>query len=213
MKIGVFDSGIGGKAIADTLSRDFPSAEVLYVHDSDHVPYGGRPKSEITTLTETAIQPLLESSCDCIVLACNTATAAAIEYLRTTYPNQKFIGLEPMVKPAVEKTNSGTIAVFATPYTLSSERYLALKSEYAAGVTVLEPDCSGWAQMIEHDAIDDQKIEQVIREVIASGADVLVLACTHYHWIKEKIVALAGKDIPVIDPSEAISQRVAQILS
>ena len=212
MKIGVFDSGIGGKTIADTLSKDFTNAEVLYAHDSAHVPYGGRPKDEIITLTETAIQPLLDTECDCIVLACNTATAAAIEYLRSTYPDQKFIGLEPMVKPAVEKPHSGTIAVFATPYTLSSERYLGLKSDYAAKVTVLEPDCSEWANMIEHDGIDDEKIEKVVREVIDSGADVLVLACTHYHWIKEKIVTLAGKDIPVLDPSEAISQRVAQIL-
>ena len=98
MKLGVFDSGIGGKAVADTLAKDFPEADIMYVHDSEHVPYGGRHQDEIIQLTETAIAPLLMANCDCIILACNTATAAAIEYLRIKYPDQKFVGLEPMIK-------------------------------------------------------------------------------------------------------------------
>ncbi len=212
MKIGVFDSGIGGKAIAETLAKDFPKADIMYVHDSEHVPYGGREQEEIIQLTETAIKPLLASDCDCIVLACNTATAAAIEYLRAKYPDQKFVGLEPMVKPAVAVTKTGTIAVFATPYTLSSERYLNLKKQFAGNTTILEPDCSAWASMIEQDAVDEAHIEQTVDDSIENGADVIVLACTHYHWIKDLIVTRANGQAIVIDPSEAISRRVASLL-
>lgn len=212
MKIGVFDSGIGGKSVANSLARDFPEATIEYVHDSAHVPYGGRDKDEIITLTEAAIQPLLVGGCDCIVLACNTATAAAIEYLRDTYPTQQFVGLEPMVKPAVLETKTGSIAVCATPYTLQSERYNTLKQRYAQNTRIIEPDCSEWAAMIEHNAIDDEKIEIVIKEVLESNADVIVLACTHYHWIKEKIIAQVGSQVRVLDPSEAISRRVASLV-
>lgn len=213
MKIGVFDSGIGGKSIADSLARDFPQAEVDYVHDSAHVPYGGREQEEIVTLTENAIQPLLKGACDCIVIACNTATAAAIEYLREKYPRQKFIGLEPMIKPAVLASKTGIVAICATPFTLRSKRYIDLKRRFADTATIIEPDCSDWAKMIEHNKIDDEKIEKVITEIRTENADVIVLACTHYHWIKSKIIERAGNHVIVLDPSQAISKRVASVLS
>ncbi len=212
MRLGVFDSGIGGKSIADLLARDFPNAQVEYVQDAAHVPYGGREKEDIISLTETAIQPLIMGKCDCIILACNTATAAAIEYLRDKYPSQKFIGLEPMVKPAVETSKSNIIAVCATPYTLSSERYAELKQQYGEGVTILEPDCSNWAEMIEHNSLDDQSVKGVIQEVLDKGADVIVLACTHYHWIKDTISKYSEGRAVVLDPSDAISRRVASLL-
>ena len=213
MKIGVFDSGIGGKAIANSLAKDFSDAEILYVHDSEHVPYGGREAQEIIQLTETALQPILEANCDCIVIACNTATAAAIEYLRLKYPDETFIGLEPMVKPASELTHTGIIAICATPYTLKSERYQVLKSKYAPALTVLEPDCSNWAAMIEQDALDEQQIKHTVHQVLSQNADVIVLACTHYHWIKELILNEVQGRAEVLDPSEAISRRVASLLS
>ncbi len=131
MKIGVFDSGIGGKAVAHSLARDFSDAEIIYIHDREHMPYGGRDKKDIIRLNETALQPILNNTCECIVIACNTATAAAIEYLRASYPNEKFVGLEPMLKPAAALTQTSTIAICATLYTLSSERYKNLKHEYA----------------------------------------------------------------------------------
>jgi len=212
MKLGVFDSGIGGKAVAESLAKDFPEAEIMYVQDAAHVPYGGRETEEIITLTEAAIQPLIEGGCDCIVLACNTATAAAIEYLRQTYPEQKFIGLEPMIKPAALATKSRVIAVCATPYTLSSERYQNLKSRFAQGMEIVEPDCSDWARMIEHNEVDNAEIERVVNESLRQGADVIVLACTHYYWIKDKIKALAGSKALVLEPSEAISRRVEALL-
>lgn len=212
MKIGVFDSGIGGKAIANKLEVDYPDAEVLYVDDHLHVPYGSRGNDEIIQLTNAAIQPLLTAKCDVIVLACNTATAAAIEHLRDAYPDTPFVGLEPMVGPAVSLTTSGIIAMCATPFTLGSSRYNTLKDRFATHVTILEPDCTQWASMIEHDEVEDQTIADVVNNLCDRGADVIVLGCTHYHWIKERIIELANNRAIVIDPSDAVSQRVGSIL-
>lgn len=212
MKIGVFDSGIGGKSIAEKLRHDYPDHEIIYVDDHEHVPYGSRPKEEIIQLTDTAIQPLLRQGCDTIVLACNTATAVAIETLRLTYPSTPFIGLEPMIKPAAALSKTGVTAVFATPATLASDRYNKLKTKYALNTKVIEPDCSQWAYLIEKNEMDSKKIEDVVNEVCDKGADVIVLACTHYHWIKEEITGQAAGKASVIDPSDAISKRVKAVL-
>jgi len=212
MKIGVFDSGIGGKTVADRLQADYPSDEVVYVDDHKNVPYGSRSQAEIIRLTDTAIQPLLMQECDVIVLACNTATAAAVETLKEKYPHTPFVGLEPMVKPAASLTQSGIIAICATPFTLNSGRYASLKENYAADITIIEPDCSDWASLIESNLTDTQAIANTINEVCVAGADVIVLACTHYHWIKEEIIKIANGRAQVIDPSEAISRRVGDVL-
>lgn len=212
MKIGVFDSGIGGKSVANRLELDYPEMQVIYVSDHVHVPYGNRSSDDIIQLTNSAIQPLLAAGCDIIVLACNTATAAAIEFLRRTYPETPFIGLEPMVKPAVTLTESGIIALCATPSTLGSDRYNTLKRKYATNVSILEPDCKDWAYMIEHGTVEDKQIVDVITDVCNQGADVIVLACTHYHWIKQRILEIANDRAVVIDPSDAISRRVHDIL-
>ena len=212
MLIGVFDSGIGGKAVAAILQRDFPTSEILYVNDEVHVPYGARSQADIAFLTDAAIQPLLKKRCDVIVLACNTATAAAIETLRARYPDTPFIGLEPMVRPAAVITKSKVIAVCATPFTIKSKRYLSLKQKFAADITVLEPDCSEWATMIENDTADIQEIADTINQVCIQGADVIVLACTHYHWIKDEILKVVDGRAEVIDPSDAISKRVSELL-
>lgn len=212
MKLGIFDSGIGGEAVAASLRIAFPQAEVITVNDREHVPYGNRSIDDVINLTNAAIQPLLGASCDIIVIACNTATAAAIETLRERYPDQFFIGLEPMVKPATHLTKSGIIAVCATPATLMSERYTSLKQRYSANTIVIEPDCSGWAHMIEHDQIDELIIKNIISDICEQGADVIVLACTHYHWIRDIIEKTAAGRATVIDPSDAIVRRVTTLL-
>jgi glutamate racemase len=212
MKLGVFDSGIGGEAIARSLQDAFPAAEVITVNDKTHLPYGSRTEAEIRLLTDQAIQPLLQAACDVIVIACNTATTIALEGLRQKYPHQKFIGIEPMVKPATALTKSGVIAVCATPRTLTSERYGALKNAYAKNTTVLEPDCSDWAYMIENHAVNRQKIDTQIRDLLDQHADVIVLGCTHYHWIKDLIEQSVAGKAAVIEPSSAIAARVKGLL-
>jgi glutamate racemase len=212
MKIGIFDSGIGGQAVAESLGQAFPDAMIVTVNDSEHLPYGNRTSEDIAQLADTALQPLLQQSCDVIVLACNTATAAAIEALRAKYPTQLFIGLEPMIKPASELTKTGVVGVCATPATLASQRYTDLKHRYAVNTIVIEPDCSDWAHMIEYDQVDELIIKNIISDVCEQGADVIVLACTHYHWIRDIIEKTAAGRATVIDPSDAIVRRVTALL-
>lgn len=212
MKLGVFDSGIGGKAIANALKLTFPDAIIIKVNDCANIPYGDKTPDEVISLTNTAIQPLLKADCDIIILACNTATALAIETLRASYPEQKFIGIEPMIKTAAKLTTSHIVAVCATPATLASSRYNQLVKKFGTGLKIIEPDCSGWAQMIENNQINHQLISQTITNVCDRGADVIVLGCTHYHWIKDLIIELTNGRTQVIEPSEAIGRRVKALL-
>lgn len=212
MKLGVFDSGIGGEAVAAALQQTFPDADILTVNDRANVPYGEKSRDDVIALTRAAIQPLLMAHCDVIILACNTATAIAIESLRQSYPYQKFIGIEPMVKTAAALTKTGIIAVCATRATLGSERYKSLLQTYAAHLNIIEPDCSQWAYWIEHNELNHAHVKEIINDACDRGADVIILGCTHYHWIKEDIVSLARGRAVILEPSEAIGRRVAQLL-
>lgn len=210
MNIGVFDSGIGGEAVANSLRNYFPEAKITVVNDRENLLYGDKTSHQIKLLTDAAIQPLLGS--DVIVIACNSATTAAIEFLRGKYINQKFIGIEPMIKPALNLTKTRIIGVCATPATLGSNSYRMLKDKYARNYQVVEPDCSNWAQMIENNDLNNSEVITVLDEMIANQVDVIVLGCTHYHWIKELIVEYVGPDIQVLEPSEAIGRRVSSLL-
>lgn len=211
MKLGIFDSGIGGEAVAAALRITFPDAVIHTVNDRKNVPYGNRPTNEVIRLTDAAIQPLLYDGCDVIILACNTATALAITTLRHRYPTQKFIGIEPMIKTASSLTKTKTIAVCATPATLGSQRYHELIKKFGHDLKIIEPDCSTWAYMIENNQINHKIIEDTINTLCAEKADVIVLGCTHYHWIKDLITVIAKSRAIVIEPSEAIGRRVQQL--
>ena len=211
MKIGVFDSGLGGEAVAVELRRLLPGAQVISINDRANMPYGTKPRAEIMKLTQAAIQPLLALECDTIVIACNTATTAAIQLLRHDYPTQKFIGLEPMVKPAALLTKTGVIATLATPATIASPRYEKLKSEYAKGVSIIEPDCSSWAELIETDQRELIDLEATIVPLLEQHVDVIILGCTHYHWLKDAIENIAGPTVMVLEPSDAIKNRILEI--
>jgi len=213
MRLGIFDSGIGGKVIAESLVKFFPKAEILVVDDKKNVPYGEKSNQEIINLTDAAIQPLLRQSCDVIIIACNTATAVAIDILREKYPNQKFIGIEPMIKTASELTKTNKIAVLATTATLKSQRYRNLIEKYGEKLEIIEPDVSNWALMIEENQINYQSISRVVGKVCDKKADVIVLGCTHYHWIKDLIIKLTNQRASVIEPSEAIGKRVKNLLN
>jgi glutamate racemase len=213
MKIGVFDSGIGGRAVAKRLGELLPDAEIICIDDHEHVPYGSRPVPEIIQLTDAAIQPLIEAECDAIVIACNTVTTVAIAHLREEYPYMNFVGIEPMVKPAAAQTKSGKIAVLATPVTLASASYARLKETWAEGVTILEPDTSSWAGLIECGQSEDVPIEDTIFQLIEQNVDVIVLACTHYHWLKERAETAAGVRAIILEPSDAIGNRIISLIS
>jgi glutamate racemase len=207
MKIGVFDSGVGGLSVANAIREALPEQEVVLREDKQHVPYGTRPPAEILGFVVPIIQELVDDGCGIIVIACNTVSTTLIGKLREHF-TVPFIGLEPMVKPAATLTKSKCIAVCATPTTLLSPRYEWLKTRYAQGITVLEPDCSDWSFMIEHHQVDEQKIADRINAVLEAGADIIVLGCTHYHWIEKEISELAKGRAEVLQPEQAVIKRL-----
>lgn len=209
--IGVFDSGVGGKSVATAVQRAIPDAQVIFRHDSDNMPYGDKTPAQLLEFIMPVLQTLVDEGCDVIVIACNSATTALITELRARV-SIPLIGVEPMVKPAVVATKTGIIAVCATPMTLKSPRYTWLKATYASGVTVLEPACNDWAYMIEHDQINEVHIRTQITDLCTQGADVIVLGCTHYHWIEETIQKMTEGRATVIQPEQAIIAQLQRIL-
>ncbi len=212
VKIGVFDSGVGGLSVAKAIERALPAYEVILREDKAHVPYGTRRPAEILGFVTPIFQKLIDEGCEVIVVACNTVSTTLIEELRQHF-SIPLIAIEPMVKPAAALTKNRVIAVCATPTTLASARYAWLKATYAKGIKVLEPDCSDWTNMIEHKQVDEQKVAGRINEVMDYGADVIVLACTHYHWIEEEITALAAGQATVLQPEQAIIKQLKLVLA
>ncbi len=181
MKVGVFDSGKGGEFIANRLRTLLPEHEYVVVNDREHVPYGSRSDKEV----------------------------AAISALRATYPTTKFVGIEPMVKPAALVSKTKRIAVLATPLTLQSRRYRRLVETYANGTIISEPNTAGWAAAIEYDKTDEIVLDE-LGEIIANGCDVVVLACTHYLALQSAITQ-AFPGVMVLEPSEAIARQIAAL--
>ena len=210
--IGVFDSGIGGLSVAHAIERALPDDTVIWMSDAAHAPYGNKAPSELRQLAMPILQALVARGCEVIVVACNTVTTNLMAELRQQI-DVPLIGIEPMIKPAAALTKSGVIAVCATPATLASRRYAWLKRTYAAGVRVLEPDCSGWAAMIERNDVHEDVIAREIKAACAAGADVIVLGCTHYHWIEQSITRLAAGRAAVLQPEAAIVKRLKQVLA
>jgi glutamate racemase len=212
MKIGVFDSGIGGKSVADAIQAAFPTHEIIFSEDKENVPYGTKSPNELHKLVAPILNRMVNEGCDIIVVACNTVTTNIISRIRREL-SVPVIGIEPMIKPASRQTKSGIIAVCATEATLRSDRYQYLIREYAGHLTVIEPDCTTWAYMIEHDQTDDLYIQEQINEVCKRGADVIVLGCTHYHWIEQQLKQIADQyGATVIQPEEAVISRVRQVI-
>lgn len=211
MKIGVFDSGIGGLSVANAIQQELPEAEIIYANDREHVPYGDKTHDELLSFVLPILQSLVDQGCEALVIACNTATTMLRDDLRARF-GVPIVGIQPMVKPAAEHTKTGIIAVCATPGTLASNRYAELKSNYAKHITVLEPDCSRWAYMIEHKQVDEAFIAQQMEEVCAQGADVIVLGCTHYHWIEQEIREIVAGRAAVIQPEQAVVRQLQKVL-
>lgn len=209
MKIGIFDSGRGGELVGDGLKKLLPEHEYLVVNDREHVPYGSRTDAEVTALTEAAIRPLLVAACPIIVIACNTATMAAINTLRQRHPNVTFIGIEPMIKPANLVSATRHITVLATPLTLQSERYRELIASYAEDVVIDQPSAAGWAAAIEHQQGDTIDLDELAKSIV-SGSDVIVLACTHYIALKARLEH-EFPAVTVLEPTEAIAKRVTAL--
>ena len=211
MRILVFDSGIGGQAVAERLEELLPHVSVTSINDHEHMPYGEKTSDEIFNLTKNAIQPYIYEGYSVIVIACNTVTTNAITRLRSRYPSVNFIGIEPMVKPASALSSTKTIAVCATPSTLKSSRYTALKHKWLENFTVIEPDCQSWAELIENGKSSEIDLITLMNSLIMQNVDVIVLGCTHYHWLRQRMIN-AAPAMMILEPSDALARRINDIL-
>jgi glutamate racemase len=213
VRIGVFDSGIGGLSVANAIEARLPGHDVIFRNDAEHVPYGSRPLEEIYELCEPIVRRLIEEdAADVVVIACNTVTTNFIGRLRERFA-VPLVGMEPAVKPAAGATRTRTITVCATPRTLESARYAWLKATYAPGVEVLEPDCSDWSAMIEANRVNERRIAEIVEASIAAGSDQIVLGCTHYHWIEDTIRSCAGARAVVMQPEQPVIEQLERVLA
>lgn len=210
MKIGVFDSGVGGLSVVNAIKKALPDYKVDYREDRQNVPYGNKTPEQLHKLVLPIMQDMAKT-CQVIVVACNTVTTTIIGKLRQELP-VPLIGIEPMIKPAAKLSKSGVIAVCATPTTLASKRYAELKKLYTNDTKILEPDCSDWTQMIENNQMDKQKIHERIEDVVRQGADVVVLACTHYHWIEDEIKKIVSGKAMVLQPEQPVIKQLKRVI-
>jgi glutamate racemase len=233
--IGVFDSGVGGLSVWREIARCIPDAPLMYLADQAHVPYGARPLEEVRALTLDAARWLIEQGCSMIVVACNTASAAALNDLRVAFPHTPFVGMEPAVKPATLHTHTGVVGVLATAGTFKSQRYAELIARWAKGVRVVERPCSGWVEGIENGewGIRNGKVDSAFRiphsaflirkhvePLLIENADVLVLGCTHFPFLVpeiEQVIAhwqathAGAPAVRLIDPAPAVAQQTLRV--
>ena len=214
--IGVFDSGVGGLSVLRALRQILPAQPMIFLADQAHVPYGQRPLEEVRFFSETITQYLLEQGAKLIVVACNTASAAALQTLRKTFPGTPFVGMEPAVKPAAENTRSGVVGVLATPATFQGALYASVVERFAQGVTVLQHTCPGLVAQIEAGELvtpaTRQILEDALKPMLAHNIDTIVLGCTHYPFVIPLIQAISGPQVRVIDPAPAVARQAARLL-
>lgn len=207
MNIGIFDTGVGGEIVAEKLKKILPTHNYTVVKDAKNSPYGNKTSEEIKNLTNQAIQTLLNN--DIIILACNTATAAAINYLREKYPTKIFIGFEPMIKLASSKTKTGRVTLLATNYTKNSKRLKLLVDSYGAGLTIDKPNTENWAKLID-DGLGMNIDLTEVKNSIDQGSDTIIIGCTHYNYLKKRLSRLIPEG-QILEPTEAIAKRIEQL--
>lgn len=214
--IGVFDSGVGGVTVANAIRSELPLCNIIYVADSAHLPYGDKSLVEIKEYSEGITSFLIDQGCKIIVIACNTASAAALKYLRERFPHIRFIGMEPAVKPAAEQTKSGVVGVIATTATFQGELFASVVERFASGVEVIRQPCPGLVQQIEAGQQNAPKTEDMLRQWVTpmkeKGIDALVLGCTHYPFVKPVLEKILGPDVRIIDPAPAIARQVSRVV-
>lgn len=236
IKIGVFDSGEGGLSVLKEITRLLPEAEYIYYSDNAHCPYGEKSPEYIQNRARAITERLLKEGADVIVVACNTATAAAISVLRSEYSDassqevrdrvQKltggrhdhicFIGMEPAVKPAALGTRTGVVGVLATAGTLKGSKYLKTKESVDDQVNVFEHVGRGFVELVEEGRLSSSEAEDVVKAslgpLLSAGADIIVLGCTHYPFLLPVLQKVAGPDVRFIDPAPAVARQLVHVL-
>lgn len=202
--------------MATAIRQALPRERLLYFGDNAHVPYGPRPVAEIQDFSRGITEAMIAAGCKLIVIACNTASGAALQQLRKEYPALDLVGMEPAVKPAVEHTRTGVVGVIATTYTVQGEVFNSIVERFAQDVEVLRQPCPGLVTQIEAGEFDTPRTLEMLHgwidPMLERGIDVLVLGCTHYPIIRNVIEQVTGPGVRVIEPSDAIARRVEQVL-
>ncbi|MCU0501720.1 MAG: glutamate racemase [Anaerolineae bacterium] len=215
--IGLFDSGVGGLSVAREIMRQLPAHPLIYLADQTHAPYGQRPLAEIRDFSGAIARFLLSQGAAVIVVACNTASAAALHWLRREFPDVPFIGMEPAVKPAVERTRTHHVGVIATAATFQGELFASLLARYASDVVVHTQICPELVPLVEAGELDTPAaraaVEGYLSPLSAAGIDELVLGCTHYPFLRPLIEAALGPEVDVIDPAPAVARQTARVLA
>lgn len=214
--IGVFDSGLGGLSVLHEIRALLPGEDLCYCADSGHAPYGEKPQSLIAARSLEISEFLLAQGAKALVIACNTATAAAAAQIRARWPDLPVIGMEPAVKPATAATRSGVVGVLATTGTLESARFAALLDQFGHGVAVLTRPGAGLVEAVERGELDSPATLGLLRShlapLLAGGSDVIVLGCTHYVFLRKQVEAMVGPDVRVIDTGAAVARQLERKL-
>ncbi len=213
--IGLFDSGSGGLSVLREIVRLLPDEKYVYYSDNAHCPYGEKSPEYIRERCREIVRLLLDKGADIIVVACNTATAAAIQVLREEFP-VRFIGMEPAVKPAALGTRTGVVGVLATAGTLKGSKYLTTKGNFEDGCTIVEHVGQGFVELVENGNLEGEAAEEVVRTslqpLLDAGADTIVLGCTHYPFLLPVLRKLAGPGVRFIDPAPAVARHLIYVM-
>ena len=214
--VGFFDSGVGGRCVLDAFRRLCPDEPAVYVADSENCPYGNKPPEEIVRLSKRIAADLIGRGCEVIVVACNTATAAAIDELRNEWPDVPFVGMEPAVKPAALESQSGIVGVLATRGTFNGRLYRETSSKVSGTVRIIECIADEFVDLVERGVVSGAEAEEAVRSriepLIAAGADRIVLGCTHFPHLKHLMENVADGRAEIVDPSDAVARRIAEVL-
>ena len=214
--IGVFDSGVGGLSVLRAMRELMLTEHLIYFGDQEHVPYGLRPVEEVRAFSEGITRFLLLEGAKLIVVACNTASAAALTFLRQNFPDVMFVGMEPAVKPAAETTRSGVVGVLATPATFQGALYASVVERFANEVELLQSTCPGLVQEIEKGNLAGREtreiLESALRPMLEKNIDTVVLGCTHYPFVIPLIKEIVGGAVRVIDPAPAVARQAERLM-
>ena len=214
--VGIFDSGVGGLSVTRALRQLMPEESIVYFADQAHVPYGQRPMIQIQDFSEGITRFLLDQGAKLVVVACNTASAAALGYLRSAFPEELFVGMEPAVKPAAEHTRTGKVGVLATPATFQGALYASVVERFSAGVELLPHTCPGLVEQIEKGELESPAtraiLENALLPMLEQKIDTVVLGCTHYPFVIPLIQDIVGENVRVIDPAPAIARQAQRLL-
>lgn len=215
--IGVFDSGVGGVSVFRALRQHLPNQPIIYLADQANVPYGVRQLEEVRDFSREITRYLISQGSKLIVVACNTASVAALKALREEFPQTPFVGMEPAVKPAAEHTHTGVVGVLATYATFQGAMYASVVERFASGVTVLQDHCPGLVKQIEKGDLDGPEtrkiLENALQPMLAKGIDSVVLGCTHYPLVIPLIEKIVGPNVKVIDPAPAVARQTERLLA